>query len=475
MAEESVESAIPARLDRLPWSGWHRRVIVALGVAWALDGLEVTIVGSVASVLSEPSTLALRESEIGAAASAYLAGAISGALVFGRLADAWGRKRLFMITLSLYLAASSLTAASFDFWSFAICRFFTGAGIGGEYSAINSAIDELLPARLRGRVDLGINATYWLGAALGALLSLVLLNPRILPYAYGWRVCFGLGALLGVAILLVRRHVPESPRWLLLHGRFEDAEKTMRAIERQVEATSGEPLLPPSSSGVRRLQARGTATYSRVLDVFLRSHLRRTFLGLTLMSTQAFAYNAVFFTYALVLARFYGVLPESVGFHVLVLAFGNLLGPWLLGGLFDTWGRRVMITATYGASATLMALTAYAFARGWLTAWAQTLSWGAVFFFASAAASSAYLTVSELFPVELRGLAIAVFFALGTAVGGLFAPWWFGSLVESGERLNVCKGYLGGAALMGSAALVAFRFAVAAEGKSLEELSEQMR
>jgi MFS family permease len=467
-----VTSDVPARLDRLPWSGWHRKVVVALGVAWALDGLEVTIVGSIASVLGEPTTLGLSESQIGAAASAYLAGAILGALVFGRLADVWGRKRLFMITLSLYLTASLLTAASFDFVSFAVCRLLTGAGIGGEYSAINSAIDELLPARVRGRADLAINATYWLGAALGGALSLVLLNPAVLPHAVGWRACFALGALLGVAILLVRTHVPESPRWLLLHGRIEKAEATMRSIEHEVER-AGATL--PAPRGASELGAEGAATIRRVLHVFFRTHARRTVLGLVLMATQAFAYNAVFFTYALVLARFHGVGPEHTGLHILALAFGNLLGPWLLGGLFDTWGRRLMITLTYGLSAVLMAGAAYAFARGWLTGWTQTLAWSCVFFFASAAASSAYLTVSELFPVELRGMAIAVFFAIGTALGGLLAPLLFGVLVQTGERSNVSLGYLLGAVMMGGAALVASRFAVAAEGKSLEELSANLR
>jgi MFS family permease len=468
-----LTSDVPARLDRLPWSGWHRKVVVALGVAWALDGLEVTIVGSIASVLAEPTTLGLTESQIGAAASAYLAGAVVGSLVFGRLADVWGRKRLFLITLTVYLAASLLTAASFDFVSFSLCRMLTGAGIGGEYSAINSAIDELLPARVRGRADLAINATYWLGAALGAGLSLVLLNPAVLPHAVGWRACFALGALLGIAIFLVRTRVPESPRWLLLHGRVDKAEDAMRSIEREVEGSVGGSL--PEPRGLSELGAEGAATIRRVLRVFFRTHARRTLLGLVLMATQAFAYNAVFFTYALVLARFYGVRPEHTGLHILALAFGNLLGPLLLGRLFDTWGRRLMITLTYGVSAVLMAGAAYAFAQGWLTARTQTLVWSCVFFFASAAASSAYLTVSELFPVELRGMAIAVFFAIGTALGGLLAPLLFGVLVQTGERSNVSLGYLLGAVMMGSAALVASRFAVAAEGKSLEELAADVR
>ncbi len=467
--EGAFESDIPARLDRLPWSSWHRKVVVALGVAWALDGLEVTIVGSIASVLSEPTTLGLSESQIGAAASAYLGGAIVGALVFGRLADVWGRKRLFLITLGLYLTASLLTAFSTGFVSFCVFRALTGAGIGGEYSAINSAIDELLPARVRGRADLAINATYWLGAALGAGLSLVLLHPNVLPREIGWRVCFALGALLGIAILLVRVHVPESPRWLLLHNRRARAEDTMLGIEREVTRSRG---TLPGVSRKSELVPRGAATFRRVLSVLFRSHARRSVLGLVLMATQAFAYNAVFFTYALVLARFYGVRPEHAGLHILPLAVGNLLGPWILGRFFDTWGRRRMITLTYGVSAVLMAATAVAFVAGAVGAWAQTLLWSVAFFFASAAASSAYLTVSELFPVELRGLAIAVFFAIGTALGGLFAPALFGALVQTGERPYVCLGYGLGALMMGGAAIVASRLAVNAEGKSLEQLAE---
>jgi len=445
------------------------RLVIALGITWLLDGLEVTLVGSLSGVLGEPSTLHLADSQIGLAASAYLLGAISGALLFGRLTDALGRKRLFLVTLAVYSVATVCTALSWGFASFAFFRFVTGAGIGGEYAAINSAIDELVPARVRGHTDLAINSTYWAGTALGSASTLVLLDPSILPHSVGWRVCFGLGALLGAAVLLVRRHVPESPRWLLLHGRAARAEAIAAEIEADVARTEG--ALPPPPPP-RPLRVQGTVGLGHVARVLLRQHLRRTVLGLALMIAQAFAYNAIFFTYALVLGRFYGVPSDRVGLYLLPFAAGNLLGPFVLGRLFDTVGRRRMIALTYGTSGLLLVATGWAFARGWLDATTQTALWCAVFFVASAAASSAYLTVSELFPVELRGLAIAVFFAVGTAAGGLAAPAVFGALIETGSRVQVMKGYLVGGALMLGAAAVAAFLGVAAEGKSLEALAE---
>ena len=460
------QSDVPARLDRLPWSPWHWRLVVALGVTWMLDGLEVTLVGSVSGVLGEAGTLHISESQIGRAATAYLAGAIVGALVFGRLTDRLGRKRLFLVTLGTYLVATLCTALSWDYASFALFRALTGAGIGGEYAAINSAIDELVPARVRGRVDLAINGTYWLGTALGAASTLVLLDARILPHAVGWRVAFGLGASLGFGIVLVRRHVPESPRWLLLHGRVEEAEVVVEAIEREVGRGSPLPAPGPPAS----LVARGAVRFVDIARTLVRDHLGRTILGLSLMIAQAFAYNAVFFTYAMLLARFYAVAPDRTGLYVLPFAMGNLLGPILLGGLFDTVGRRAMIVSTYGVAGLLLALTGYGFARGWLTAETQTLLWCLVFFVASAAASAAYLTVSELFPVELRGMAIALFYAVGTAAGGLLAPAIFGMLIETGDRWSVFQGYVVGAALLVGAAGVAAVLGVKAEGRSLEEL-----
>jgi MFS family permease len=464
-----IETDIPARLDRLPWSRWHWRVVIALGITWILDGLEVTLVGAVASVLGEPGTLHLSESEIGAAASAYLFGAIAGALLFGRLTDRFGRKKLFLVTLAVYLGATLLTALSFNFASFALFRALTGAGIGGEYAAINSAIDELVPARVRGRCDLAINGTYWLGTAIGAASTLVLLDPAVLPHSIGWRAAFGLGALLGGSILLVRRHVPESPRWLLLHGRVAEAEAVVDEIEREISRTLALPAPPPA----RPITVKGTVTFTAIARVLLRRHPRRTALGLSLMIAQAFAYNAIFFTYALVLSRFYGVPPDRIGLYLLPFAAGNLLGPLLLGHLFDVVGRRTMIAVTYGASGMLLALTGVLFERGLLSAQTQTALWTVVFFVASAAASSAYLTVSELFPVELRGMAIALFYAVGTAAGGVLAPALFGVLIESGSRRNVLSGYLLGAALLVGAALVAVALGVAAEGRSLEDLNPE--
>ena len=464
---------IPARLDRLPWSGWHWRVVTALGVTWILDGLEVTVVGSVAGVLGELDTLHLSETEVGLSASAYLLGAILGALIFGRMTDRWGRKRLFLITLAVYLLATLATACSVGFLSFALCRALTGAGIGGEYAAINSAIDDLLPARVRGRADLAINSTYWLGTALGATATLVLLNPRYLPHAIGWRLVFGLGALLGGAVVLVRRHVPESPRWLLLHGYVQEAENVVSAVEADVTRSAGVTL--PAPGPAVPMDVKGTVGFGDIVRTLAVRHLRRSVLGLSLMIAQAFAYNAIFFTYALVLARFYSVPADAVGLYLLPFAAGNLLGPLLLGGLFDSVGRRLMITLTYAVAGVLLMVTGYCFAHGWLTAVTQTVLWTVVFFIASAAASSAYLTVSELFPVELRGMAISLFYAVGTAAGGLVAPGLFGAMIQSGSRSQVLGGYLIGGLLMVAAAIVAAFLGVSAEGRSLEDLAATER
>ncbi len=465
------ETDVPQRLDRLPWSRWHWRVIIGLGITWMLDGLEVTLVGAIAPVLHEHDALGLTEGQIGAAASTYLLGAIAGALVFGRLTDMFGRKKLFLITLSLYLCATAASAFSWSFASFAFFRALTGAGIGGEYSAVNSAIDELLPARVRGRADLAINSTYWLGTALGALMSLAVLNAGILPHRIAWRAVFGVGALVGLLILFVRHHVPESPRWLLLHGRVDQANQVIGDIEHQIEESQGgKPLPPPRRSG--ELEAKGNVTFTSIAQVLLKKHLRRTILGLSLMIAQAFAYNGVFFTYALVLAKFYGVPADHIGWYLLPFAAGNLVGPLVLGHFFDSVGRRTMIALTYAVSGVLIALTGYGMVHGWLSATTQTIMWCVVFFVASAAASSAYLTVSELFPVELRGMAIALFYAVGTAAGGLAAPALFGRLVESGSRGKVFIGYLIGAGLMLLAGGVAAVLGVPAEKKSLEKIAE---
>ena len=460
-----LETAIPARLDRLPWSPWHWRVVIALGVSWLLDGLEVTVVGALGPTLGRADTLALSAGEVGWAASAYVGGAVAGALVFGRLADRLGRKRMFLVTLAVYLAATVLTAFSFGVLSFALCRALTGFGIGGEYAAINSAIDELIPARLRGTVDLAVNGSFWIGAAMGAGLSIVLLRPGFLPPDLAWRLAFGLGAVLGFAILLVRRHVPESPRWLLTHGRAAEADAILRDIEARV-GIAHDP-------GLERIALRALhgASWRHIVHTLLARYRRRTVLGLTLMASQAFFYNAIFFTYALVLARFYGVPDSSVGYYIFPFALGNFLGPLVLGRLFDAAGRRVMIATTYGLSGIGLFVTGYAFNAELVGPGALAAAWSAIFFVASAAASSAYLTVSEVFPLEMRAVAISLFYAAGTALGGFAGPPLFGAMIEGGSRSGLFGAYSFAALLMCAAAVVAALIGVDAERKPLEAIA----
>ncbi|WP_459618611.1 MFS transporter [Bordetella sp. 2513F-2] len=469
MSASPSPSDIPARLDRLPWSAWHWRVVIALGVAWVLDGLEVTLAGSLGAILTHADTLALSPAEVGAAGSLYVAGAVAGALVFGRLADRLGRKRLFLATLGLYMAATLATAFAPGYTFYAVCRCLTGVGIGGEYAAINSAIDELIPARVRGRVNLAINGCFWIGAALGAGLSLPLLDARLIDPDLGWRLAFGLGALLAVAILLVRRDVPESPRWLLSHGRAAEAMAIVQAIEAQVQARHG--ALPAVAGATPAYRAARTPTLREAARVLLRRYPSRSGVCLALMLAQAFFYNAIFFTYALVLTRFYDVPAGSVGWYVLPFALGNVLGPLVLGPLFDRVGRRRMIGLTYLLSGLGLGLTAWAFQAGWLDARTQAWCWTAVFFVASAAASSAYLTASEVFPLEMRGLAISLFYAAGTGVGGFAGPALFGWLVGSGQRGALTLGYALAAVLMAAAGLLAWRLAVDAERKPLEAVA----
>jgi len=460
---------VPARLDRLPWSRFHRLVVVALGITWILDGLEVTLAGSVAAALQTSPRLQLTAEQVGLTGSAYLAGAVLGSLFFGHLTDRLGRKKLFNVTLGVYLVATALTAFSWDFYSFLLFRFLTGAGIGGEYSAINSAIQELIPARLRGRVDLAINGSFWVGAAGGALLSVWLLDPAVLGPDMGWRLAFGSGAVLGLVILYLRRFLPESPRWLMLHGQPGEAARVVDDIEARVIASEG-VTLPPVTQRLALGETHRTTMLS-VARTLLKDYPARTTLGLVLMAAQAFVYNAIFFTYALVLTHFYGIAADRVGLYILPFAVGNFMGPLLLGPLFDSIGRKAMIFATYGLSGVLLAVTAWLFAEGLLTATTQTAMWSVVFFFASAAASAAYLTVGECFPLEIRALTIALFYAFGTLIGGVGGPWLFGVLIAGESPSGIVFGYALGAALMIAAALVALRLGVNAECKPLEEVA----
>jgi MFS family permease len=466
-----VETRIPARLDRLPWARWHWMVLAGLGTVWILDGLEVTIVGTISSRLTEKgSGLEISDSQIGLAAAIYVAGACCGALFFGWLADRLGRKKLFLITLALYILATVATAFSTSFLMFGIFRFLTGAGIGGEYAAINSAIDELIPARVRGTVDLIINGSFWLGTAVGAALSIPLLNDKLFPVDVGWRLAFGLGAILGFTILLVRRNVPESPRWMFIHGRSEDAEKLVDDIERQVMESTGVRELkePKKAIKVREQETVGFATIAKTV---FGAYPRRTIVGLSLFIGQAFLYNAVFFTYALVLGTFYDVKPNAVGWYIIPFALGNFLGPLVLGRLFDSVGRKPMIAGTYIVSGLLLIVTAFLFKAGTWSAETQTAAWCVIFFFASAGASSAYLTVSEIFPMETRALAIAFFYAVGTAAGGITGPLLFGKLVATEDPGQVFWGYMLGAVLMIAAGIVQALIGVEAARRDLEEIA----
>jgi MFS family permease len=464
-----IETDIPSRLDSLPFGRFHVLVIVALGITWILDGLEVTLAGALSAELARPSALGLTDTQIGLAGSSYLGGAVLGAFFFGWLTDRLGRKKLFTVTLAVYLVATAATGFSWNAWSYVLFRFFTGAGIGGEYTAINSTIQELIPARFRGWTDLLINGSFWVGAAVGAGGSLILLDPALVNPAIGWRLAFLIGATIGLVILLMRFWIPESPRWLITHGLPQQAEEVVRGIEAHFPHLAERPRGTPI-----RLRMRKRTPLGEVARTLFETYRGRTLVGLSLMASQAFFYNAIFFTYALVLTNFYGTPAGQIGWYILPFAAGNVLGPVLLGHLFDTVGRRVMIASTYALSGILLLVTAALFSHDVLTARGLTGAWMIVFFFASAAASSAYLTVSEIFPLEIRALAIAFFYAIGTGVGGVIGPLLLGALISTGSRGSVAIGYVIGAALMIGAAAVEAIWGVAAERKPLESVARPL-
>ena len=472
-ATNVVETRIPARMDRLPWSRWHWLVIAALGITWILDGLEVTMVGNVADVLTDPeSGLGLTEEQVGLAGGIYIAGACSGALFFSYLTDRYGRKKLFLITLAVYLTFTVATAFSWNFWSFAAFRFLAGAGIGGEYSAIYSAIDELMPARLRGRVALAISGSYWGGAALGSLMAVALLNAAFLGTFYGWRVAFGVGAVLGIGVLLIRRYIPESPRWLATHGRNDQAEEVTGDIEERVKRYNGVEELPPvDEDETITIEQRKSIGFTPIFRAMFQMYPKRSVLGLVLMATQAFLYNAVLFTYGLILSSYYGVPGTNVGYYLAVFAVGNFTGPLLLGRFFDSVGRVPMIAGCYVASGALMAASGYLFHQDVLSGATLTAIWTVMFFFASSAASAAYLTVSEVFPMEIRAMAIAVFYAIATGLGGITGPIIFGQLIGTGDRSDLLFGFGIAAALMIAAAIAELILGVRAERRSLEDVA----
>ena len=468
----TVQTDIPARLDRLPWGRFHWMVIVALGITWILDGLEVTLMGAIGGILTKRETLDFSPGQIGLIGSCYVAGAVAGSLVFGYLTDRWGRKRLFFITLAVYLGGTLLSAFSWNVTSFAVFRAITGSGIGGEYAAINSAIDELIPARRRGWVDLLVNGSYWLGAAVGALSTLVILNPAYFHPNVGWRFGFAAGAVVGLGVLLLRKYVPESPRWLVLHGRQEEAEQIVKGIEEAVSRDTGRTLSQPEKTIT--IHPHRTFGFRRIVRAMVGQYRLRSVVGLSLMVAQAFLYNAILFTYPLVLTSFYEVPSDHTGLYLLPFALSNFLGVVCLGHFFDSIGRRRMITATYAVSGLLLIVTGMLFVNEQLTATSQTAMWTVIFFFASAAGSAAYLTVSETFPLETRGLAIALFYSIGTGAGGVVAPGFFGWLIAQHSRDWLLLGYLIAAGLMLAAAVVEWLLGIDAERKSLEDIAEPL-
>jgi MFS family permease len=471
--EKTIETDVPSRLDRLPWSSWHTRIIVSLGTSWLLDGLEVTLTGSLAGILQSKNGLSLTEKQVTAAATIYLAGAVLGAILFGYLTDRLGRKRLFLVTLATYSLATLATAFSGSFLTFAIFRLFTGLGIGGEYAAINSAVDELIPSKVRGTVDLAVNSTFWIGAALGSVATLYLLHGHGFAPQNGWRFAFGIGGTLGIAVLGLRLFVPESPRWLMLRGREEEANRIVTEIEHKV--AKGNMQLPKPEGEKLKLSVRDHTPWKEIFSSMLGENRKRSFLAIMLMVGQAFFFNSVFFTYGLVVKKFFHISDDDLPLHLLPFAVGSFLGPILLGRLFDKVGRKPMITATYGVAGLMLAAVCYPFANGMLTAKGLGICFTVIFFVASSAASAAYLTVSEIFPLEIRAFAIAIFYAIGTLLGGVGAPILFGFLIASGSKTQVSLGYGLGATLMLLGALCERFIGVEAAGKSLESVSKPLQ
>ena len=467
-----VKSQVPFRLDRLPWSAWHWTIVIGLGITWVLDGLEVTIVGNIAPTLKSASGLRLSDTQFTTAASGYLIGAAAGALFFGYLTDKLGRKKLFLVTLGWYVALTAATAFSWNAESFLVFRILTGFGLGGEYAAINSAIDELIPSKRRGVVDLAINGTWWLGTILASLGSIVLLNPQLVNQSYGWRLAFGLGVILAVAMLFVRKNVPESPRWLLTHGRADEADRIVASIEERVAATSH--ALPPVENTTIDIDQTHRASLASIVKTMAVTYPQRTLVALSLMCTQAFIYNAFTFTQGLILGTYFHVPDWAVPYYYLPFAAGNLAGPLVLGHLFDVVGRRQMIASTYILSGALLYATGLLFAHHVLDAATITACWMVVFFFASAGASAAYLTASEIFPMEVRALAIAIVYAVGTLVGGAVAPAFFGALIATKSVTNAVFGYTVAAAIMVAGGVVEALFGISAERKSLEEIARPL-
>lgn len=457
----------------MPWSGWHSKIITALGTSWLLDGLQVTLAGSLAGILQNKNGLGLSDTQVTAGATTYLAGAVMGAILFGYLTDRLGRRKLFLVTLATYSAATLATALSWDFFSFAAFRLVTGLGIGGEYAAINSAVDELIPGKVRGTVDLAVNATFWVGAAIGSLASLLLLNGHGIPVNVGWRVAFGIGALLGGGVLFLRLGVPESPRWLMLRGHEQDAERVVSEIEKNV--SKGKRNLPEPQGNKLKLKVRDHTPWKEIFQNMWHDNRKRSLLGLALMVGQSFFFNAVFFTYGLVVKKFFHVSDNRLPLHLLPFALASFFGPLILGRFFDSVGRKPMIVATYGISGLMLAATLYPFASGMLSAKTLDICFSVIFFIASSAASAAYLTVSEIFPLEIRAFAIAIFYAIGTLLGGVGAPILFGVLIASGSRVRVDLGYAVGAVLMLTAALCEWTIGVEAAGKSLESISKPLQ